>query len=141
MKRSAQINAGGARTGFYHPQHPQNRNQAVPHDKKLAGVSPFNTRKVPAEHPQIAHQHPQTSLECLVNHTLEHGSQFGDGVRMVVNVPVRTSVGTIIEGVTDRYNLDAFDGMVWVHSNQARTTYAAAEMDAARWLHVLEVKP
>ena len=80
----------------------------------------------------------EPNLERQVNHILERGVQFGDGVRLVVDVPARTSVGTVIPGVTDRFNLDTFDGLVWVHSNTYRTTYAATELDAARWLYMLE---
>ena len=80
----------------------------------------------------------EPNLERLVNHILEHGVQFGDGVRLVLDVPARTSVGTVIPGVTDRFNLDAFAGMVWIHSSTARTTYQARDIDAAFWNHRLE---
>ena len=143
MKRSAQINAGGARTGFVTPQTPQKMNlSCVTQQITLRGLgfeTPQVTPQISHETPQIAHRTPQTNLERLVNHVLEHGVQFGDGVRLVLDVPVRTSVGTIIPGVFDRFNFDTFAGLVWVHSNQARTTYQATELDAARWLYMLEV--
>ena len=78
-----------------------------------------------------------TPLEQLVQHILERGTQYGDGTRLVVDVPVRTTLGTLIEGARDRFNLDAFDGLVWIHSQSHRTTYSASQMDAARWLYVL----
>ena len=84
---------------------------------------------------------PLTNLERLVSHILEHGQQFGSGHCLTVNLPVRTTVGTIIPSVFDRFNLDTEHGLVWVHSSTARTTYAATEIDAAFWNHRLEVRP
>ena len=82
----------------------------------------------------------QSSLERLVSHILEHGQRFGSGHRLTVNLPVRTTAGTIIPTVFDRFNLDTEHGPVWVHSSTARTTYAATEIDAAFWNHRLEVR-
>jgi hypothetical protein len=55
-----------------------------------------------------------------------------------VDVPVRTTLGTLIPGARDRFFLDAFDGMVWTHSPSYRTTYSVNQMDAVRWLLILE---
>ena len=77
-----------------------------------------------------------TALEKLSVCIIAHGKTHGDGVRLVVNVPARTSIGTLIHGVSDRYYLDSHAGAVWVHSS--RTTYLAGELDALRWLVHLE---
>lgn len=77
-----------------------------------------------------------TALEKLSAFILERGKPHGDGVRLVVNVPARTSVGSLIHGVTDKYYLDTHSGAVWVSSS--RTTYCAGELEALRWLVHLE---
>ena len=77
-----------------------------------------------------------TALEKLCHQIIEHGKPHGDGVRLIVNVPARTSVGSSIPGLTDRFFLDTHAGAVWVHSS--RTTYLAGELDALRWLVYLE---
>ena len=104
----------------------------------VRGSSNSPTPQIPANRGVVDSTTPQTSLERLADHILEHGMQFGSGTRLVVALPARNSCGSSIAGAFHRFCLDTFDGLVWVHSNTARTTYLLCELDAVLWLLRLE---
>ena len=77
-------------------------------------------------------------LEKLAELVAQHGTEFAGAMRLEIELPTKTTLGTIIPGAFDRFVFDTNGWITWVHSKNPGVTYAAQMMDAIRWLRVLE---
>jgi hypothetical protein len=80
----------------------------------------------------------QNPLETLAELVAQHGTEFAGAMRLEIELPTKTTLGTIIPGAFDRFVFDTDGWITWVHSKNSGVTYAAQMMDAIRWLRVLE---
>jgi hypothetical protein len=100
-------------------------------------VAHANTAR-PIQQPQPIQ--PIPALEQLAELVAKHGEPTNekDEMSLAVEIPTKTSVGTVIPGCHDRFLFHTDGWNVWVTDVASARTYSASAMDGIRWLRVLK---